>query len=72
MMSSLDIDFSIENLDVKLWQEILGLNLEAKTYVKTHKIYTPKKCDYNKFWLFYLSRDYIKTKLEESVRVVVG
>lgn len=68
LLSSLDIDFYIENLEIKLWEELIGLNLEAKNYISSHKIKTPKKCDYNKFWLFYLSKDYIKTKLIESVK----
>lgn len=67
LISSLDIDFYTQNLEVKLWNEILGLNKEAKHYVVSHKIKTPKKCDWNNFWLFYLSRDLIRSKLEESV-----
>lgn len=66
LIASLDIDFYIRNLEIKLWNEILGLNREAKQYVASHKIKTPKKCEYNNFWLFYLSRDFIKSKLEES------
>jgi hypothetical protein len=65
LISTLDIDFHIQNLEVKLWNEILGLNKEAKAYVYHHKIKTPKKCEWNNFWLFYLSREFIKSKLEE-------
>jgi hypothetical protein len=64
LLSSLNVDYYIENLEIKLWNEIIGLNKEAHYYVKSHNIKTPKKCDYYRFWLFYLNRDYIKSKLE--------
>lgn len=67
LISSLNVDFYTRNLEVKLWNEILGLNREARQYTTSHKIKTPKKCDWNNFWLFYLSRDFIRSKLEESV-----
>lgn len=66
LLSLLSVDFYLENLEVKLWNELVGLNLEAQHYVKTHKIKTPKKCDYYRFWLFYLQREYIKKKLESA------
>jgi hypothetical protein len=67
LISSLNIDFYTKNLEIKLWNEILGLNREAKAYTYSHKIKTPKKCEYNNFWLMYLSRDFIKSKLEECL-----
>ncbi len=67
LISCLNIDFYTKNLEVKLWNEILGLNIEAKQYTLSHKIKTPKKCEWNNFWLFYLSRDFIRSKLEECV-----
>lgn len=67
LISSLNIDFYTKNLEIKLWNELLGLNKEAKQYCISHKIKTPKKCEWNNFWLFYLSRDFIRSKLEESI-----
>lgn len=67
LISSLNVDFYTKNIEVKLWNELLGLNKEAKQYVVSHRIKTPKKCEWNNFWLFYLSRDLIRSKLEECV-----
>lgn len=69
LISSLDVDFYTKNLEVKLWNEILGLNKYAQYYVSSNKIKTPKKCEWNNFWLLYLSRDLIKSKLEECINL---
>ena len=66
-MQNLEIDFFIENLDVKIYQILLGLNNQAKNYVKTNKITTPKKCDYYQFWLFYLEQQTILVKIKEEL-----
>lgn len=67
LLQNLEIDFFIENLDVKIYQILLGLNNQAKIYVKTNKITTPKKCDYYQFWLFYLEQQTILVKIKEEL-----
>ena len=67
LLQNLEIDFFIENLDVKIYQILFGLNNQAKIYVKTNKITTPKKCDYYQFWLFYLEQQTILVKIKEEL-----
>lgn len=66
LISSLDIDFSQKNIDVIVFQGLVGLNFYAKDYVTKHKISHPSKCDYYNFYLFYLNHEYIKTALEKN------
>jgi hypothetical protein len=67
MLSNLDVDYFTPNLDVKIYQSLLGINNEASIYVKEHKIVTPKKCDYYKFWLFYLEPETILAKIRNDL-----
>lgn len=67
MIASLNINFELENVEIKIWTELLGLNKEAQAYTKTHNIKTPKKCQFTGFWLFFLNREFIKVKIEEAI-----
>ena len=63
-ISTFDVDFCKSRIDVEIFNELMGLNAYAEDFVKRNKVDHPKKCNYHKFYLFYLERDYIKTKIE--------
>lgn len=65
-ISTFEIDFTLLNVNEIILKEFSGLNYEAKEYITDHKIPVPKKCDFHKFWLFYLPADYIKVRVEKS------
>jgi hypothetical protein len=68
ILQNVDLDFFLPNIDVKIYQCLLGINNEAQEYIKNHKIKTPKKCDYYKLWLFYLDQSTIVTRIQELLQ----
>lgn len=67
-LSTLEIDYTMSGVDKILLNEFVGLNLRAMDYVNSNKIKHPNKCDYHKFWLFYLDQHLIKHCLEKACR----
>lgn len=67
-LSTLEIDFSMQGVDKILLNEFEGLNLRAMDYVASNKIKHPSKCNYHKFWLFYLEKGLIKHCLENACK----
>jgi hypothetical protein len=66
-LATLDIDFTKPDNEEKLWNELVGLNIYAKSFVRDNKIECPKKCYMYQFFLFYLDEELIKKRLEISV-----
>jgi hypothetical protein len=64
-ISTLNVDFSQQNIDNKIYNELIGLNLYAHDFVKRQQINYPKKCDFYKFYLWYLDKSYIKSQIEK-------
>lgn len=65
-ISTLEVNFHEPGIDTKIFNELMGLNIEAKNYVDRHKIKYPNKCLYKKFFLFYLDKSYIKQQIENQ------
>jgi hypothetical protein len=68
LLQNLDVDYFIPNLDVKIYQSLLGINNQAKMFVKTNKIQTPNKCYIYDFFLFYYEPGTILTKIQEDLQ----
>lgn len=66
-ISELQIDFSKYNIDKTILNILNSLNYESKEYVKRNSIKVPKKCEYSNFYLFFLDKSYIKSKIEELI-----
>jgi hypothetical protein len=66
-ISSLDVDFCKPRIDKYIFNELMGLNLYAERFVERNSITHPKKCAYYKFYLFYLDKTLIKSKIEEAL-----
>lgn len=64
--SSLDIDFTKASPEV-IMNELEGLNVRAREFVKRNTIKHPQKCVYNNFFLFFLDMTLIKSSLEAVV-----
>ena len=64
-LSTFEIDFCRSGIDVQILNELNGLNDIAFDYVVRNKINHPKKCDYHKFYLWFLDKSYIKKKIEQ-------
>lgn len=65
--STFEIDFKKENIDIIIFDILINtLNNYAKNCAIEHNDY-PKKCDKYNFFLFYLSKDYIKTEIENII-----
>jgi hypothetical protein len=64
--SSLEIDFTKASPDV-IMNELEGLNVRAREYVKRNTIKHPQKCVYHNFFLFFLDMALIKSSLESVV-----
>jgi hypothetical protein len=69
ILQNLDVDYFIPNLDVKIFQSLVGINSQAKIYTKTNKITTAKKCDFYDFFLFYYDAETILTKIKEELLI---
>lgn len=67
LLSTLQIDFETPDIDVIIFQNLLGVNNFAKEYVVQNKIEHPKKCEYNNFFLFYLEHETIRIKLQNML-----
>ena len=67
LVSKLQVDFGIKNLENIIIQELAGLNYQAKDYVIKNKIQVPQKSNYHNFYLFFLEGSFIRTKLEFSI-----
>lgn len=63
-IASLNIDFSRPGVDKQINNELTGLNHVAADFVVRNKIKCPKKCDFHKFYLWYLDKAYIKHRIE--------
>ena len=65
--STFEIDFKKENIDIIIFDILINtLNNEAKNLAIEQNDY-PKKCDKYNLFLFYLSKDYIKTEIERII-----
>lgn len=67
-ISTLDVDFTRANIDLLIFNELMGLNYVAQDFVKTKNIKCPKKCNFHKFYLFYLDKSLIKRKIEDQLK----
>lgn len=67
-ISTWQINFSKPGVQQLAFQELLKLNIEAKTYVEKMGISHPKKCKYHDFFLFYLDPVTIQRRMEEILR----
>ncbi len=65
-LSELQIDFTKENVDNIILNSLAGLNHYAQSFVTDNKIECPKKCHFHKFYLFYLDKNFIKSKIEHD------
>lgn len=63
-ISTLEIDYTKEGTSERIINELMGLNLYAKEFVKRNNIVYPKKCSFYNFFLFFLDKLYIKNQLE--------
>lgn len=66
-ISTLNINFHINNIDTKVINEMTGLNYEARYFVDRHNIKYPNKCLYHNFFLFFLDKSFIKQKIEDAI-----
>lgn len=66
-LSELNINWNIEGLSGIILQELYGLNFVAKDFVSRTNIQTPKKCQFHNFYLWFLEKDFIKQRLENSI-----
>jgi hypothetical protein len=69
-LSEFDIDWTLNGLQDIILQELNGLNHAAKNFVLRNNIKSPKKCEFHKFYLWYLEKDFIKRKIETSIKEV--
>lgn len=67
-VSTFDIDFSISGIDKKIINQFNLLNLQARDHTIEHGINIPKKCDYHKFYLFFLDKSYIREQVEKFLK----
>lgn len=67
-ISSFEIDFTKSNIDLLIFNELIGLNYVAQDFVKNKGINCPKKCDFNKFYLFYLDKNLIRKQIEKQLQ----
>ena len=68
MLSSIDFDGTVIDIEKKLYNSFITLNSMAAKYVTEHKIKCPSKCHYCKFYLFYLPDYLITSHIEEAVK----
>ena len=68
-ISTLNIDFMRSNVDLIIFNELLGLNFVAEEFVKSREMKCPKKCHYYKFYLFFLEKNLIKRKIEDKLEI---
>lgn len=66
ILSKLDIDFTIPNIDKILFDILLGINDQAKLYTRENSIQVYKKCHTYNFYIMYLSDNTIKNKIQSS------
>lgn len=67
-LSELNVDWNIKGLSNIILQELYGLNFIAKDFVARNKLQIPKKCEYHNFYLWFLEKNFIKEKLEHSIK----
>lgn len=66
--SELNIDWNIRGLSNIVLQELYGLNFIAKDFAIRNKLQIPRKCEYHNFYLWFLDKNFIKEKLEYSIK----
>lgn len=66
-ISTLNIDMSKKDIDIEIFNILMILNSSAENIVKKNKIDVPKKVIFNKFYLMYLTNDYIKKNIEDEL-----
>jgi hypothetical protein len=66
--STFDINFNIINIENIIFKFFLQLNATAKLYVIRNQIKYSKKNELYNFYLFYLSKKYIKHKTEQFIK----
>jgi patatin-like phospholipase/acyl hydrolase len=68
--STFNMDYTMADIDCKIFNILMTLNNQAKHNVITGKIIHPKKCDQYNFYLFYLEKHYIKSEIENSIKLL--
>lgn len=66
-LGDLEIDFTKKDVDKEIIQLLSGLNYLGKDFVKKNNIECPKKCHFHNFYLFYLEKPFIKSKIEQEL-----
>jgi hypothetical protein len=67
-VSSWSINFARPNVQHLILEELVKLNREAKAYVHKMNIPHPKKCSFHEFFLFFLEKDRIRSRMEDVLR----
>ena len=67
-VSTINIDFQIENIDKKIYKILMDLNQQAKQTVINGNLSYPKKCDKYNFYIFYLKKHFIKNEIEQKIK----
>jgi hypothetical protein len=66
-VSTFNIDFTKQCVGSRIINEFVGLNKYAEDFIKRNNIQPSKKCSDYRFYLWYLEKDLIKKKIEESL-----
>lgn len=67
-LSEFNIDFTDKNIEFKLKNCLQIVNIYAKQWISDNKIIAVKKSEVYQFWLFYLEKSYIRSKIESMIR----
>lgn len=65
-ISGLNIDFTKKQIDEFIFNQLIMINNVSKDHVKKLKIKVPSKCDHYGFYLFYLPKHIISSKIEDA------
>lgn len=67
-ISCFNIDFTKTGIDKLIINELNGLNYMAKDFVIRNKVNYPNKCQFHDFYLWYLDKNIIQQKIEDSLK----
>lgn len=65
-VAGLNIDFTKPQIDEFIFNQLIMINNDSKDHVKSLKIKVPTKCDHYGFYLFYLPKHIISSKIEDA------
>lgn len=68
-ISTINIDFNTLNIEKQVYNILMELNLEAKNNIINSNISHPKKCEKYNFYLLYLEKHYIKSRIESCINM---